>query len=668
MNCWKPSGKNNKKFSTKFILQNNSTIMKKFYGLILLAAIGTSAQAQNFIQYGNQSISKEEFLRAFNKNKTEEEDKENAIKEYVDLYTNFKLKVKAAEELRLDTLSQIQFDVANFRGQVIDNYLNDDKGIDRLKDEAFSRSQKDLHVLHFSIPVPAGADTMKANKSINELYAALKSNSDDKAAFQSIFIKDANLKSSDFGFITAFSIPYQYENIVYALKPGEVSKPYRSKSAWHIFKLKEERPNVGRWRIAQILIAVPEKSTAEMQAAAKAKAETIYKELKEGGSFQHIARDRSDDRTSNLQGGELPEFTTGTYSANFESEVFKLANDGDLSEPFQTNFGYHIVKRIAFRPTPKDKSDEIFMNDLKQKVLKDERVNAEKERFNKQVMADMGLKKTKDAKESELFRFADSLLKNPSEAQVKNYSISNKKILHFKKGAATGLDWLNYVLDSRAAGHVLPNAELWNKFMMYAAMNYYKNNLEQYNPEFAFQMKEFKEGNMLFEIMERNVWSKASNDNEGLQNYYNTHTGNYRWAASADVLIFNCTSVKDAENTLTALKKGKNWRVLSTELNETVQADSGRYELTQIAGVNQAALPVRDSYSAIVSNVDGSSTFVKYVNVYAANQPRSFEEARGLVINDYQQQLEQDWIAQLRKKYPVKVNSAILKEIIKQSE
>ncbi len=668
MNCWKPSGKNNKKFSTKFILQNNSTIMKKFYGLILLAAIGTSAQAQNFIQYGNQSISKEEFLRAFNKNKTEEEDKENAIKEYVDLYTNFKLKVKAAEELRLDTLSQIQFDVANFRGQVIDNYLNDDKGIDRLKDEAFSRSQKDLHVLHFSIPVPAGADTMKANKSINELYAALKSNSDDKAAFQSIFIKDANLKSSDFGFITAFSIPYQYENIVYALKPGEVSKPYRSKSAWHIFKLKEERPNVGRWRIAQILIAVPEKSTAEMQAAAKAKAETIYKELKEGGSFQHIARDRSDDRTSNLQGGELPEFTTGTYSPDFESEVFKLANDGDLSEPFQTNFGYHIVKRIAFRPTPKDKSDEIFMNDLKQKVLKDERVNAEKERFNKQVMADMGLKKTKDAKESELFRFADSLLKNPSEAQVKNYSISNKKILHFKKGAATGLDWLNYVLDSRAAGHVLPNAELWNKFMMYAAMNYYKNNLEQYNPEFAFQMKEFKEGNMLFEIMERNVWSKASNDNEGLQNYYNTHTGNYRWAASADVLIFNCTSVKDAENTLTALKKGKNWRVLSTELNETVQADSGRYELTQIAGVNQAALPVRDSYSAIVSNVDGSSTFVKYVNVYAANQPRSFEEARGLVINDYQQQLEQDWIAQLRKKYPVKVNSAILKEIIKQSE
>ncbi|HRD58292.1 MAG TPA: peptidylprolyl isomerase [Ferruginibacter sp.] len=642
--------------------------MKKFYGLILLAAIGTSAQAQNFIQYGNQSISKEEFLRAFNKNKTEEEDKENAIKEYVDLYTNFKLKVKAAEELRLDTLSQIQFDVANFRGQVIDNYLNDDKGIDRLKDEAFSRSQKDLHVLHFSIPVPAGADTMKANKSINELYAALKSNSDDKAAFQSIFIKDANLKSSDFGFITAFSIPYQYENIVYALKPGEVSKPYRSKSAWHIFKLKEERPNVGRWRIAQILIAVPEKSTAEMQAAAKAKAETIYKELKEGGSFQHIARDRSDDRTSNLQGGELPEFTTGTYSPDFESEVFKLANDGDLSEPFQTNFGYHIVKRIAFRPTPKDKSDEIFMNDLKQKVLKDERVNAEKERFNKQVMADMGLKKTKDAKESELFRFADSLLKNPSEAQVKNYSISNKKILHFKKGAATGLDWLNYVLDSRAAGHVLPNAELWNKFMMYAAMNYYKNNLEQYNPEFAFQMKEFKEGNMLFEIMERNVWSKASNDNEGLQNYYNTHTGNYRWAASADVLIFNCTSVKDAENTLTALKKGKNWRVLSTELNETVQADSGRYELTQIAGVNQAALPVRDSYSAIVSNVDGSSTFVKYVNVYAANQPRSFEEARGLVINDYQQQLEQDWIAQLRKKYPVKVNSAILKEIIKQSE
>jgi len=640
-------------------------MIKKVYCIIAFGIISTTIHAQSIIHYGNNSISKEEFLRAYNKNKTPVEDKEKSIREYIDLYTNFKLKVKAAEELKLDTLPQIKFDVANFRQQIIENYLNDDKGIKRLTDEAFDRYQKDLHVIHFSAPVAAGADSAKAFKSINELYAALKNNTDENAAFKSIFIKDGSLKSSDFGFVTAFSLPYQYENIIYGLKPGEISKPYRSKSAWHIFKVTEERPNVGHWKVAQILIAVPEAATAEMQSSAKAKADAIYKDLKEGGSFQAIAKEKSDDRTSNILGGELPEFTTGTYSSEFEKEVFKLANDGDLTEPFKTNFGYHIVKRIALRPTPKNKSDEIFMNDLRLKILKDERVNAEKERFNKQILVEMGLKKTKDAKEKELFRFADSLLKSPSDEQIKKYAISNKKILQFKNGSATGLDWLNFVKDSRASGLVLSNAQLWDKFMSYAAMNYYKANLEQYNPEFAFQMKEFKEGNMLFEIMERNVWSKAGNDSVGLQKYYNTHRDNYKWAPSADVLIFNSNTAKAADETLNALKKGKYWRAIASESNETVQADSGRYELSQIAGINLASLPAKDSYSAIVSNIDGSSTFVKYVNVYPANQQRSFDEARGLVINDYQQEMEKDWITQLRKKYPVKVNEAILKEVTK---
>lgn len=644
--------------------------MKKIYWLIALGFCHTGLYAQTLVHYGNNTISKEDFLRAYNKNKTLADDKEKAIREYVELYTNFKLKVKAAEEMRLDTLPQIQFDVNNFRQQIIENYLSNEKGIDKLVNEAFVRLQKDKHVLHFSAPVPAGArqeDTLKAYKAIHDLYNNLKNTSDDEKTVQAAQAAGTNIRRSDLGFITAFTVPYEYENIIYGLKNGEYSKPYRSKSSWHIFKLTEERPSIGRWRIAQILIAAPANSGEDVKTAAAQKAEKLYSQLINGDNFGNLAKEFSNDRTSSFNGGELPEFSTGTYNNDFEKQVFALKKDGDMSAPFQSEFGYHIIKRIGFRATPKDASDEVFMSDLRQKILKEPRINTEKEIFTKEIISKTGMKKTKEANEKELFRYADSLMKEPTEAKTKAFPISNKNILSFKAGASKGSEWLAYVRENRSGEQATAatNKELWEKFMSNAAVNYYKSKLEEYNPDFKFQMQEFREGNMLFEIMERNVWSKASNDTTGLLKHYTDHRSDYKWAASADVLIFNCSSAKAADETLTALKKGKNWRTIANESSNNVQADSGRYELSQITGVNLANTPVKDTYTAIVTNVDGTATFVKYVTVYPAGQPRSFEDSRGLVINDYQQLLEQQWITDLRKKYPVKVNESLLKEIVK---
>ncbi|RYD79266.1 MAG: hypothetical protein EOP53_09910, partial [Sphingobacteriales bacterium] len=623
--------------------------MKKIYWLIALGLCSTGSYAQTLIHYGNNTISKDEFLKAYNKNKTTVEDKEKSIREYVDLYTNFKLKVKAAQELGLDSLPQIKFDVNNFRQQIMENYLSNEKGIDKLVDEAFARLQKDKHVLHFSVPVAATAavaDTLKSYKAIQDLYSALKNNTDQAKALQQAQASGAVVRNSDLGFITAFTVPYEYENIVYGLKAREISKPHRSKNAWHIFKLTGERPSIGRWKIAQILIAVPAGSTQEVNAAARQKAESIYTQVKNGDNFGNLAREHSNDRMSNVAGGDLPEFSTGAYNADFETQVIALKNDGDISKPFQTEFGYHIIKRMGFTPTPADKSDEVYMTDLKQKVLKDARVNTEKEIFTREIMAKTAIKKTKEANEKELFRYADSLMKNPTEEQTKAFPISNKKILSFKNGNALGSDWLAFVRESRN-GNVLTtsasNRELWDKFYATAATNYYKEKLEDYNPDFKFQMQEFREGNMLFEIMERNVWSKASIDTAGLIKHYNAHKNDYKWGASADVLIINSNTAKAAEDAMVALKKGRNWRQLASEAAAGIQADSGRYELSQITGANQVNVPLKDTYTAIVTNIDGSATFVKYVSIYPAGQQRSFEDSRGLVINDYQQLLEKEW-------------------------
>jgi peptidyl-prolyl cis-trans isomerase SurA len=196
-------------------------------------------------------------------------------------------------------------------------------------------------------------------------------------------------------------------------------------------------------------------------------------------------------------------------------------------------------------------------------------------------------------------------------------------------------------------------------------MEYYRKHLEEFNSEFKFQMQEFKEGNMLFEIMERNVWTKAANDSAGLHQYYNGHKANYKWAASADILLFNCSDTKVAQDAAAALQNGKSWKQIATESDGKIQSDSGRYELSQIQ--LPAGTATREGLVSVpvVNTSDNTSSFVKILTMYPANQQRSFDEAKGLVINEYQGYLEEKWLAELKKKYPLKVNEAVFQSLLK---
>jgi peptidyl-prolyl cis-trans isomerase SurA len=198
-------------------------------------------------------------------------------------------------------------------------------------------------------------------------------------------------------------------------------------------------------------------------------------------------------------------------------------------------------------------------------------------------------------------------------------------------------------------------------------MDYYRNHLEQYNPDFAFQLTEFKEGNLLFEIMQRKIWDKASTDSAALKNYYEAHKDKYWWNTSADALLFTCNNEKTAETLAAGLRSNGagGWRKLADSAGAAVQADSGRYELAQIPGVGHAD-PVEGSLTAPVTNkTDNTESFSYIQHVYRDRSPRNFRDARGFVINDYQSWLEDQWVGDLKKKYPVKIDEAVLASLPK---
>lgn len=643
--------------------------MKKIFLLIVLISSYSFIFSQTLFTYGSNAISKEEFLKAYNKNKTTTEDREKSLREYLDLYINFKLKVADAKSMKLDTLPQLQYDLQAFKNQVLDNYLNDEKDVNTLVDEAFARSQKDIRVQHFLMQTDSNFLTAKA---LDELDSVLKSGNNNYRQLAkdiSDKYKYYEIKTADLGYITAFSAPYEFENIIYSLMPGQSSKYYMAKNSSyaHIFKVLDERKAIGTWKVAQILLAFPPNEKAENLNPLQLKADSIYQLLKNGADFGQLAKQFSDDKLTYLNNGEMPEFGSGKYDLSFENEVIKLKNDGDISMPFTTSHGFHIVKRISQMPVP-DKSGNAFMAELKQKILQDERINKAKDKFIANTITKIGFKKNNGVKDAEIFAYADSVSFNKSVEKLKKAPIYNKTIFSFAKSNIKGSSWLNFINEYKNNPQFYKgesNAELLQKFINMQATDHYKQHLEEYNPQFAYQIKEFKEGNMLFEMMEKNVWSKASNDTTGLQKFYADNKNKYTWPPSADVIIFNCPTVKAANKAFEAISKNANdWKKVLEE--NAVQTDSGRYELAQIPIENAKKISAGMVSNVVISDAGNTASFVKVLKAYPAGQQRSFEESRGLLINDYQNKIESQWVANLKKKYLVKVNEAVFKSLLKE--
>ncbi|MDQ6757835.1 MAG: peptidylprolyl isomerase, partial [Bacteroidota bacterium] len=413
----------------------------------------------------------------------------------------------------------------------------------------------------------------------------------------------------------------------------------------------------------QILIAIPEGANEEEKNSAAKIADSVYHVLLAGSDFGEIAKNISNDKMTYMSGGIMPEFGVGKYTPAFENKVFALQKDGNITPPFQTEFGYHIVKRISHTNIPEDKNDAGYLYSLKQQVQQDVRIASAKEKFVNDVLQKLNYRKNNAVNENDLWKFTDSF--TTANKKIILPKLNDKTIL-FSFGA-TPLkvsDWLTFIKEYKTNSYKgETNKELLNKFISISALDNYRKRLHEFNPDFKYQLQEFKEGNMLFEIMERNVWNKASADSTGLKNYYAQHKTKYTWNESADAILVSCANEKIAEDAAEQFKKGKSWKQIS-EGNSQIQTDSGRYELTQLPLKPNTTLSLGMITEPLINSTDGTASVVKILNLYPANQQRSFEEARGLVINDYQNFLEEKWLEQLKKKYPVKINDKVFKSLL----
>ena len=639
--------------------------------LTLLLAASFSLPAQTLFTYADKSVSANEYTKAFNKvYPAPVSDKAKKMREYLDLYINSKLKIHEATMRGYDTMPGFIEEYTALRNQVIENYMNDTESLNVLVSEAFDRSQKDIKVQHIFIPYNSGpnySDTPVVKLKIQEAFMELQSGkSFDDVALKFSADPSVAQNKGNLGYITVFSLPYQFETIIYNLSPGKFSAPYKSNSGYHIFKNLGERKAVGRIKVSQILIAVPPGSDEAAKKQLATLADSLYNRLQKGDDFGKLARAFSNDVVSSASNGLMPEFGLGTFDPAFEAAAFSLAKDGEISKPFFTNHGYHIVKRMSLTP-PLAVKNKKSLDMIRSLVEKDGRANVAKDKLYNKILAQSGYKQF-NVDQTMLQMYLDSLLASrpPSLGNP-----VNKSTALFSIGQSTKIvnDLITYSITNRYktdGSGLKPFAELNEEFKRNAVMEYYRAHLEEFNEEFNLQMKELKDGNLFFDIMMREVWSNAQSDTAGQRKYYEQNKGKYKWNYSADAVIFYCGDEATAKSFREILVKDKSkWKGVLESFSDKITSDSSRFEVTKIPGAQKATAKAGTITNIVKNKDDNSASFALIFKIYPTPGQKTFADSRGDVVSDFQDAIDKKWIAELKKKYPVKVNEEVLKSIAK---
>ena len=628
-----------------------------------------------------EKITKSEFLNVYNKNNLKKDviDKKS-LEDYLDLYINFKLKVKEAETLGMDTVSSFKTELAGYRKQLAQPYLMDKEVNDKLLQEAYSRMQWDIRASHILVKVNASAspaDTLKAYKKIMEIRDSIVKHGKDFGKMAIAYSDDLSARdqdkqgnrpaakgnAGDLGYFTALDLIYSFETVAYNTKVGEVSMPVRTDFGYHLVKVTDRKPAMGKAQAAHILVMFPVNATAADSAKCKDKINEIYNKIKGGASFEDMAKQFSDDKASASKGGVMAWFGSNRMVPEFIVAVSKLKK-GEISAPVQTMYGWHIIKLVDRKEVAPFDS---IKSELKTKIAKDSRANKSKEVMVEKIKKEYGFKDDPAALADFNKVVDDSIFMGKwKAARAKDL---NKTICSLGNKKYTQQDFAKYLAAHQSSKNNKVDIPtyingIFKQFIDESAINYEDGMLETKYPEFKSLMKEYRDGILLFELTDEKVWSKAVKDSVGLKEFYDKNKQNYMWDTRLDANIYTCANAKVAKETHKLLKQGKltNDEILK-EINKTSQLDlkieSGKFLKKDNSLID--SIPWVEGMTKDLPK-NGSVVFVR-VNKVMAKEPKSLAEAKGMVTADYQTYLEKEWIDSLKKKYTVEVNKDVFSTI-----
>ena len=645
-----------------------------FLGFLFLSVSALFAQnntSEVLFTINNNGYNTDEFTRIYKKNlDLVKDDSQKDLKQYLELFIGYKLKVNKAYKMGLQNGPQYQQELKSYRNQLAKNYFNDTKITQELIEEAYSRLQKEIKASHILVLVDENAapeDTLKAYKKMEDLYKKATSGAD----FQNLavqFSEDPSAKDNkgDLGYFTAFRMVYQFENAAYNTPKGKTSKIFRTRYGYHILNVEDVRSNRGEITVAHIMIlkSKPEESDKDPEKTIS----EIYQKIQQGEKFEDLAKQFSEDKSSAPKGGVLNKFGSGQLSSEeFETTAFSLENAGDISKPFKSDFGWHIIKLIAKHPF---KSMDEMKSELETKIGKDDRSKKITASLNEKLKKKYTFKT--DTKQYALIaKLVTNDFYESKWALPINAKIYKAPLLTINSKNIEGRTFLDFIEKQQKSGiKTKPLAKLveglYNTFIDEQLTAYYDENLEIEFSDFAHVMEEYRDGLLLFDLMEKEIWERAKTDTIGLNKFYDEHKMEHMWKNRVEVTIVSSTKEDVIKKALSMLKKNTKPQAIKDKLNSdnviNVMTNNGVFE------EGSDALPKSMPYTTGISKIfkEGEYYFVTKVDKIIPAIEKTIEECKGKLVNDYQQYLEQNWVSDLKSEFTIKINQEVFDIVKKQ--
>lgn len=625
--------------------------MSKFFFSIFIILLGISAQAQTLVNIGSLELSVPEFLWAYNKgNALGKPSGKNDIRSYLNMYINFKLKVIDAEAMGLDKKKSFIDEISSYRTRLAERFLLEREVSDKLVLEAYSRSLKLINASHILILCSSNAspaDTLVAYQKISRIKKLSDAGQDfEELATQFSEELGASEVKGLLGDFTVFEMSYPFESTAYNTPKGEVSQITRTRFGYHLIKVNDVKDNPGQIEIAHILIST---KPADADKESQAKAVEIYKQLLQGANFELMARQFSDDTFTSETGGVLQIMNFGKSDKKLEAAAFALNKPGEISAPVYTPYGWHIIKLIRKIPIP---PLQLVKTQLVNRVAADERSLLGEDYFIER------LKKQNNF-------YEDNSLKNKHEVLMEKLASADKNgedlLFSINKEKVVLNDFLKFLVLHKTDGQ--SPEYVYKQFVKMKLIAHEDQHLEEKYADFKYLLNEYREGTLLFNVSEIKIWNHTPSDSVKLMRFYNSRSTFYSWKERADTRIYMVNSVGELEVLKGMQKHNMGDEGILKEMNKSnpinLIINSGKFE----RGTN----PFLDR-AKWESNLDSEvkiGNAIALVKISRILPPvrKSISEVQDVLLTDYEKYLEEEWLKDLKAKYPITINQAQLRKI-----
>jgi peptidyl-prolyl cis-trans isomerase SurA len=625
----------------------------------------TSKTPKVLFKVNKKPVTVDEFLYLYKKNHQhpEKDFTEEKINEYLLLFINFKLKVEEAKSRKLDTTKVFLTEYNGYRDELRKPYLPDASMVDSLVKLTYSRLQEEISASHILVALKPDAtpgDTTKAYLEIMELRNRIVAGEDfAKIASEHSDDPSAKVNGGNLGYFTSMQMVYPFENAAYSTPVGNISHPVRTKYGYHILKVSDRRPARQEVEVSHILVRTGRDRDNDK---AKNSIFNLHDQLRGGVSWNELCAKFSEDASTKDDGGKLKPFGTGDMSSvpEFEKIAFSLNEPGEISDPFQTQYGWHIVR--LERKIPKPTYEEMKAS-LRSKVTRDERTALSKKDLQNKLRNEYEFTENQGQRNL-LMSLADSSLQQAKWNPAIPTGQEKKMIFALNGKSYTLTDAITYAKTNQRPSKLAPAKyldQLYNDFIDKLIIELVEERIMKEHPEYKFLLQEYYEGILLFDIMEKEVWTKASHDSVGQRSYYLSHKSDFMTAERANVTLYSADNggFRAPLEKLIADSAKNSIETLITQ--HKVKMEAGYFKRDEKAVLRDVPW-TRGVYSAENNGI----YYLAWLKEILPAGLMSFEEAKPAVISDYQEFLEKNWLAQLKKKYQVKVNEKGKQYILQQ--